>query len=73
MDGGLAAASLALALITAISVFTQESYGTETIQASIEMDPLYPSAGFTQAVNFTNANNNGAGLHEPGQLPGSSK
>ncbi len=57
----LAAASLALALVTAASVFTQETYNAvEFQQANVELDPLYPSSGFTQAVMNTNAADNGA-------------
>jgi hypothetical protein len=57
----LAAASLALALVTAASVLTQERYSAvESQQAAVELDPLYPSSGFTQAVMNTNASDNGA-------------
>jgi hypothetical protein len=45
----LATASLAFALVMAASVFTQETYSSE--QASVEMDPLYPSSGIAQAMN----------------------
>lgn len=57
----LATASLALALVTAASVITQETYSAvETRQVAVELDPLYPSSGFTQTVMNTNANDNGA-------------
>lgn len=47
----LATASLAVALVMAASVVTQESYSAESAQASVELDPLYPSSGIAQAMN----------------------
>lgn len=54
----LATASLALVLVTAASIVGQESYSRDTeSQAAFNLDPLYPSAGFPQAVMNANPNN----------------
>lgn len=58
----LAAASLTLALVAAVSVVTQEPYEPEVQQAWVELDPLYPSSGFSQTMLNTDASDNGAVL-----------
>lgn len=60
----LATASLALAMLMGMYVFSseQEDPGVFVAQSAVEMDPLYPSAGFTSEVMGANASNSGAVL-----------
>jgi predicted anti-sigma-YlaC factor YlaD len=60
----LASASLAAAMLMGLYVVSSERVerGTFAAQSAIEMDPLYPAAGFTNAVMTANASDSGAVL-----------
>ena len=60
----LATASLAFAMLMGMYVVSseQQAAGVFVAQNAVEMDPLYPTAGFTNEVMGTNASNSGAVL-----------
>jgi predicted anti-sigma-YlaC factor YlaD len=60
----LATASLAVAMMMGMYMVSseQEAPGQFVAQSAVEMDPLYPGAGFTSEVMGANASNSGAVL-----------
>ncbi|MEO5925567.1 MAG: hypothetical protein ABIR70_17225 [Bryobacteraceae bacterium] len=61
----LATASLAVAMAMALYMVTseqQEAPSSFATHSAVEMDPLYPGAGFTNDVMGANASNSGAVL-----------
>jgi hypothetical protein len=58
----LAMASLAVALLMGVYVVSAEQDDADIVaqNAAVEMDPLYPSAGFAREVMSANASNSGA-------------
>jgi len=60
----LATASLAVAMLMGLYVVStdQQDRGVFVAQSAIEMDPLYPAAGFTSEVMEANASDSGAVL-----------
>jgi hypothetical protein len=60
----LATASLAVAMVMGMYVVSsdQESESLFVAQSAVEMDPLYPAAGFTNTVMAADASDSGAVL-----------
>lgn len=60
----LATASLAAAMLMGLYMVSSEQVEENTFvaQSAVEMDPLYPGAGFTNAVMTANASDSGAVL-----------
>ena len=60
----LAMASLAAAMFLGVYVVSSEQVepGVFVAKSAVEMDPLYPAAGFTNAVMTANASDSGAVL-----------
>jgi anti-sigma factor RsiW len=58
----LVTASLALALLTVGAAISMEAPPEQPFYGAVEMDPLYPSAGFSHAMLASSAPDNGAVL-----------